>query len=114
MMITGGGVYRVLEPMPLITSALGRRRLGDGPADGPGDDQGACIAGLASALGFPGYFGHNLDALWDCLTDLTGPTALIMESWTRPAVAEPERWQSIMDVLSQRTELEPPFAVILA
>ena len=113
MMITGGGVYRVLEPMPLITSALADAGWATARLTAP-ETIKELYAGLASALGFPGYFGHNLDALWDCLTDLTGPTALIMESWTRPAVAEPERWQSIMDVLSQRTELEPPFAVILA
>lgn len=29
------------------------------------------MAGLAQALEFPEYFGHNWDAAWDCLTDLT-------------------------------------------
>lgn len=24
---------------------------------------------VASSLGFPEYYGRNLDALWDCLTD---------------------------------------------
>jgi RNAse (barnase) inhibitor barstar len=26
---------------------------------------------IGAALDFPGYYGHNLDALFDCLTDLT-------------------------------------------
>jgi len=25
---------------------------------------------LAAKFAFPEYYGHNLDALWDCLTDL--------------------------------------------
>ena len=27
---------------------------------------------LREALGFPAYYGANLDALYDCLTDMTG------------------------------------------
>ncbi len=30
----------------------------------------AMLERIATALGFPGHFGHNLDALYDCLTDL--------------------------------------------
>lgn len=29
---------------------------------------------LAETLGFPEYYGHNLDALHDCLTELTDTT----------------------------------------
>ncbi|WP_367131285.1 barstar family protein [Saccharothrix sp. HUAS TT1] len=29
------------------------------------------IAAIADALSFPDWFGHNLDALYDCLTDLS-------------------------------------------
>jgi len=28
---------------------------------------------LAAGLGFPAYYGRNLDALWDCLGDLDEP-----------------------------------------
>ena len=31
---------------------------------------------LAVALGFPVWYGHNLDALYDCLTDLSEDTLL--------------------------------------
>ena len=31
---------------------------------------------LAAALGFPVWYGHNLDALFDCLTDLGEDTLL--------------------------------------
>ena len=29
------------------------------------------MSAIASALRFPDYFGYNLDALYDCLTDLS-------------------------------------------
>ena len=36
---------------------------------------------LAQTLGFPEWYGNNLDALYDCLTDLFAPTHLILENW---------------------------------
>lgn len=36
---------------------------------------------LAAALSFPEWYGHNLDALYDCLTDIAEPTHLILENW---------------------------------
>ena len=34
-------------------------------------------ADLAQALSFPDYYGHNLDALHDCLTDLRDVTVVL-------------------------------------
>ena len=34
-------------------------------------DKAALLDNMASALGFPDWFGHNWDALEDCLTDLS-------------------------------------------
>jgi len=31
----------------------------------------AALAAIGEAMGFPGYYGQNLDALYDCLTDLS-------------------------------------------
>ena len=36
---------------------------------------------LAAALAFPAYYGHNLDALYDCLTDIEEDTLLILRNW---------------------------------
>lgn len=36
---------------------------------------------LAHTLAFPEWYGNNLDALYDCLTDLFVPTHLILENW---------------------------------
>ena len=36
---------------------------------------------LAADLGFPGYYGRNLDALWDVLTgELEGPARIEIEA----------------------------------
>lgn len=36
---------------------------------------------LAKALGFPDWYGGNLDALYDCLTDLDQPVHLHLTGW---------------------------------
>lgn len=36
---------------------------------------------LAAALGFPAYYGHNLDALFDCLMDLRQDICLRLYGW---------------------------------
>lgn len=36
---------------------------------------------LARELEFPDYYGHNLDALFDCLTDIREKTTIKLEGW---------------------------------
>ena len=36
---------------------------------------------LAEALSFPEYYGNNLDALYDCLTEIDQDTLLILNNW---------------------------------
>jgi ribonuclease inhibitor len=36
---------------------------------------------LAEALSFPEYYGSNLDALYDCLTEIDQDTLLILNNW---------------------------------
>lgn len=36
---------------------------------------------LAGALEFPDYYGKNLDALYDCLTDICEDTQLVLCNW---------------------------------
>ena len=40
---------------------------------------------LAQALNFPEWYGHNLDALFDCLTELEEPVHLVLENWDADA-----------------------------
>ncbi|MBI3706297.1 MAG: barstar family protein [Proteobacteria bacterium] len=50
-----------------------KRALVDPTLDLPG-----IYARLARDLGFPAYFGNNLDALWDVLTtDIAGPVEIV-------------------------------------
>ena len=39
---------------------------------------------LSEELGFPAYFGRNLDALHDCLTDIGSPTRLLLTGASAP------------------------------
>ena len=39
---------------------------------------------LTEELRFPDYFGRNLDALHDCLTDVASPTRLILTGTGSP------------------------------
>ena len=66
-------------------------------------------------MGWPGYFGANLDALWDGLTDLRRPTAVILERWTdvRPGPARPLGCRS-WRCSPSAAQIDPPFAVVLA
>jgi RNAse (barnase) inhibitor barstar len=107
-----GGLYRVVEPAEAVATQLQNAGWSVAMAR-PWRTLDEAYDSLADALSFPSYFGRNLDALWDCLTDLEQPTALILQDWTTSAVAEPELWRRILGVLFERTEQNPSFAVIL-
>lgn len=70
-------------------------------------------AAVRQALDLPVWTGANLDALWDVLTDLTEPTALVWRRYATFAMARPEPWHRILDVLEERAAQQPPFAVLL-
>jgi RNAse (barnase) inhibitor barstar len=60
---------------------------------------------LAQALRFPDYFGHNWDAVYDCLTDLnwlpaTG-YALVVDGFDHLATNEPQQWNIGLKVLRE-------------
>lgn len=79
-----------------------------------GATKAAFLGTVADVLHFPAYFGHNLDALWDCLNELPRPTALVWEGWQHMAVETPDDWAGVVDVLSERARADgTPFAVVL-
>jgi RNAse (barnase) inhibitor barstar len=80
----------------------------------PASSTADLYAGLAEALRLPSWFGANLDALWDCLTDLGAPTALVLADWTGYERADPEQASRFLDLFRDRTRSDPPFAVLLA
>ena len=45
---------------------------------------------LSEALELPEWYGRSLDALYDCLTDLSVPTTIHVEHWPQDAAEENE------------------------
>lgn len=75
-----------------------------GPVESPAD----LYASIASVLTFPGWFGHNLDALADCLADLSwlpaGPRVLVWAGPDRLRSADPDGYAAVVDTLARATE----------
>lgn len=76
---------------------------------------------VAEALRFPDWFGHNLDALYDCLIDLSWlPPGEHVLVWTNPEVlaeADPAGYRAVQSVLADAvadfTDPERGFSVVL-
>lgn len=66
---------------------------------------------LAQALSFPGYYGRNLDALYDCLTDLTD-TQLVIEDCAA-AAERIERWGRFLMVFFDAAMENPALQIRL-
>ena len=116
-MSTDGARRGMLATSILSAGEVARRFRADGWAvgvvSGPRSSAEALDA-IGRALDFPDYYGRNLDALWDCLTDLTGPTALIWDDWEPFALLSLEDWSPILTVLTNRivSELGGAFSVV--
>ncbi|NIH84666.1 barstar family protein [Amycolatopsis granulosa] len=67
-------------------------------------DKMSALDAIASALSFPDWFGRNLDALYDCLTDLSwlpyGEHVLVWEGSDLLKQADPKAYLAIRGVLS--------------
>jgi hypothetical protein len=81
-------------------------------------DKAALLVELGKALGFPEHYGHNFDALADCLSDV-GPrvdgTVLLWDGWGTLARSEPKAFSVALSVLGGRVNADrgTPFAVLL-
>ncbi|GGZ08727.1 barstar family protein [Streptomyces poonensis] len=68
-------------------------------------DKPAFLDRCARALGLPDWFGHNWDALADCLTDLSwAPPArgrlVVLTGWQGFAGAAPNDWTIALEVFA--------------
>ncbi|MGW4484742.1 barstar family protein [Amycolatopsis sp. NPDC004368] len=72
--------------------------------DGRTADKASTLDAIAKAMSFPDYFGRNLDALYDMLTDLSwlpaGEHVLIWRGSEALRQAEPKTYLAIRSVLS--------------
>lgn len=67
-------------------------------------DQRAVLVAIGRELRFPGYYGRNLDALEECLRDLswlpTGPVELVVDD-AAFRVADPRGHATLLQVLRE-------------
>ncbi|OXM52047.1 barstar family protein [Amycolatopsis alba] len=67
-------------------------------------DKASTLDAIAEALSFPDYFGKNLDALYDCLTDLSwlppGEHVLIWAGSSALKEHDPKAYLAVRSVLS--------------
>ena len=55
---------------------------------------------FASALGFPGYYGRNLDALHDALTDITEKVGIIIVNVEALTQSLGAGWDGFLELLA--------------
>lgn len=63
------------------------------------------------ALGFPDYYGYNLDALYDCLTDLQEETEIVIPDPLALSRELGKRYGRLMAVLQDAAEENPAITV---
>ena len=102
-----GGVYEVADSAGLATSL---REAGWHVGTTDLSDPRTAVALLGDELGFPDYYGKNLDALHDSLSGLTRPTALLV----RVPLAASSYAHDMLEVLEDRaaSSSEVPFALV--
>lgn len=109
-----GVVFLGDEPNPPADLLGALRKAGWAAAEmAPEPNRLAVLTALGEALQFPSYYGRNLDALADCLTDITAPTALVWHGWPAFCSKDPISWSLLRDVLSSVLDEGRTLALIL-
>ena len=75
------------------------------------DSREALHQALSALLAFPAYYGKNLDALHDCLTDLHEPTKLIVRGTSALDELLGRRANAFRRVLDDSAEENPNLTV---
>jgi RNAse (barnase) inhibitor barstar len=105
-----GGVFRCHAPLPdaALEFAAARKLLVVPVRLPAARDKSAFLNAIAKALHFPDYFGHNWDALYDCLLDLKpdegAGTLLVLRDATGFARAEPEEFAAAVGALADAAD----------
>jgi RNAse (barnase) inhibitor barstar len=107
------GVYHSIDPMPFseleTLAAVSRSKLfyfdGDRIVD-----RASLFAQFAIVMRFPEHFGHNWDALADCLTDLNVDEGevdryiIVIDRLDNFATQDPQQWTNFIDVCKSTVE----------
>ena len=75
--------------------------------DCAGLDKAGLHSAFRKALDFPQWYGNNLDALYDCLTELPEPVRLVLKNWDAAADFAP----GFESVFTDAQDFNPDFTV---
>lgn len=64
-------------------------------------DKDGFMNAVSEALGLPGWFGRNWDALAECLADVPDSTVLVWDGWTDMARADPRDTEVAIEVFAE-------------
>jgi RNAse (barnase) inhibitor barstar len=87
---------------------------------GPVTSKVDVLVAIGAALNFPSWYGRNLDALHDCLVDLSWQPdvehVLVWAGHRQLEAADPDGYRAVLAVLANATETNPhrPLSVVLA
>lgn len=76
-------------------------------------DRSAAHAYLKEVLALPDYYGHNLDALYDCLTDIGEPTVLSLTAPESLARSMGEYGPALLDTIRDAVRDDPALRLVL-
>ncbi|SHL38021.1 Barstar (barnase inhibitor) [Pseudonocardia thermophila] len=107
MTTPGNGLVRVAMTANAI-AAEAKLRGAIVAVVGPAERRVELLTQIGKALRFPGYYGRNLDALEECLTDLSWlPEGEVVLVWDGDEVlrrADPAGYAAVVEVLTAATE----------
>lgn len=77
-------------------------------------DRESFYAEVSGAWELPPWFGNNLDALYDVLSDVAAvPTVLCWDNWATVWDADPQLCASVLEVVADAAHESSSFAVVL-
>ena len=76
-------------------------------------DLDALHTALAEAFAFPAWYGRNLDALYDLLTEPMEPTTLTIYAWEALADTLGEKSGAVQRMLNDAGQSNPALTVLL-
>lgn len=101
------GILRVAVPSATVAAEARLRGATVGVVDGL-PERGAVLTAIGRALRFPPYYGRNLDALEECLTDLSwlpsGEVMLVWEGSDALRRADPKGHRELLELLGEVVE----------